>query len=432
MRLPKISLAFLVAPFLVLMLAACGSSSNNSSTNVSLRFINASPTTVMTVALSGTVDFQSQAVQSASNYISIASGTYTITTTAAGGTLVSSTLTLGLGAGTTYTLLAYDRDGAIQATLINESQTTPATGFGSLQVATVSQDSGSLDVYVVPPSTTSVSGLAPTYSSIGYGSLPPAQTLAAGSYKVVATAAGNVNDVRFTSPAISVGSTIMQTLAFTGTPGGALVNGVLFTQSANTASFYPATQARVRLFSALPVSPSALVAATIGGTPVPPTGGVFSPVSGAYTLVPGGSTAYSVTVNSTAVGSVPAATFATGNDYTIYVYGTAGSPVVAPPLTDNNQAPNGGNISLRLVNAGVAGGLTMTYGGVQVASAVPLPGASPYFSTTLQSTTVIQLITPGSSPFIPNPEPTITVPQSVWTVFVIDNLASQPIFVRDR
>jgi hypothetical protein len=256
MRLPKISLASLVAPFVVFALAACGSSSNTTSTNVSVRFINASQSTAMTVALNGTVDFQSQAAKSASPYISVASGTFTITTTSDSGSLVSSTLTLGLGAGTTYTLFAYDRDGAILATLINENQTTPATGYGSLEVATASVDPGSLDIYVVPPATTSVSGLAPTLASISYGALPPPATLAAGSYKVIATAAGNVNDVRFTSPTFSVGSTTMQTLAFTSTPGGALVNAALFTQSANTASFFPATQARVRVFSALPVSPA--------------------------------------------------------------------------------------------------------------------------------------------------------------------------------
>src|SRR5215469_14984350 len=101
------------------VLTACGNGNNNSSP-VNLRFVNASQKAVLTVALNGTNQFSSQAAQSTSKYDAVASGSYTITITSAGGTLTSWTQSTGLGSGGQFTLLAYDRDGAIVATLITE------------------------------------------------------------------------------------------------------------------------------------------------------------------------------------------------------------------------------------------------------------------------------------------------------------------------
>jgi hypothetical protein len=428
MRSSKTLQALIAAPLIALLLSSCGSSSNNASTSVSLRFLNASKTASMTVAVNGTVDFTAQAPLTASPYISFAAGAFPVAVTSANGALVSSTITQGFGAGTSYTLLAYDRDGAIQTALVTENQPVPAAGYGSLAVSNLSADPGSLDVYVVATTTASVVGLAPTFSAVAYGATPPATTLATGSYKVVATAAGNVNDLRFTLPSFSVGSQQIQTLAFSSTPGGALVNGTLFTQGGG-ASFSNNTNARVRVFSALPTSPSVPVVATLGSVVLPT---VYSPNPGVYTTVAGGSTSYSLTVSGTAVAGVPAATFATGGDYTILVYGTAGSPLVSV-FTDVNQAPVGGDINLRLVNAGVttAGGLTLYDNGVQVANATAYGTASPYFSTTIASSTVLELIQPGVAPYFPNPQPTFTSPQSVYTVFVIDTTLV-PYVIRDR
>jgi hypothetical protein len=426
MRSSKILQALIAAPLLALLLCACGSSSNSSSSNVSLRFINASKTVAMTVAVNGTVDFSAQAVQTASPYLTFNAGTYSVAVTGAGGALVSSTVTQGFGAGTTYTLIAYDRDGAIQTALIPENQPTPASGYGSLAVSNLGADPGSLDVYVVATTTTSLLGLAPTFQAVAYGSTPPSTTLATGNYKVVATAAGNVNDVRFTLPSFAVGNQQIQTLGFTSTPGGALVDGTLFTQSGG-AAFFNATSARVRVYSALAPASSTPVAATVGGVLLPT---VYSPIAGSYTLVPGGTTAYSLNVAG-GVASLPAATFAAGGDYTILVFGTA-APWFVQVFADVNQAPNGGNINLRLVNAGVndPAGVNMSYNGVPVASATPYGTPSSYFSTTLApSGASIVLNAKGLT--VTTPASSITAPQSVYTVFVIDSALTSSL-VRDR
>ena len=131
MRSSKILQALIAAPLIAVLLSSCGSSSNNASTTVSMRFLNASQTASMTVAVNGTVDFTAQAPLTASPYVTFTAGSFPVAVTSANGALVSSTVTQGFGAGTAYTLLAYDRDGAIQTALITENQPMPCLLYTS-------------------------------------------------------------------------------------------------------------------------------------------------------------------------------------------------------------------------------------------------------------------------------------------------------------
>ena len=179
------------------VLTACGSGNNNSSSSISLRFVNASQKATLSVSLNGTVQFSSVATASATKYASIASGNYTVAITSASGSLASWTLTTGLSGGNTFTLLAYDRDGAIVAALINENQTVPTSGYGTIGAFNFSPDSDPLDVYVVSPGTATLTGLTPTFQAVNYSSTTTWTTLAAGTFDIIATASGNTKDVRF-------------------------------------------------------------------------------------------------------------------------------------------------------------------------------------------------------------------------------------------
>jgi hypothetical protein len=408
------------------VLTACGSGNNNSSSSISLRFVNASQKAALSVSLNGTAQFSSVATASASKYDSIASGNYTVAITSASGSLASWTLTTGLSGGNTFTLLAYDRDGAIVATLINENQTVPTSGYGTIGVFNFSPDSDPLDVYVVSPGTATLTGLTPTFQAVNFSSTTTWTTLAAGTFDIIATASGNTNDVRFKLPSVAVPGTQVVMLAFSSTPGGALVNGVLMTQN-GAVQFAPTAGARVRIVSALPVASTALVAATVGGTSF---ASVYSPNPGTYTLVPGGTSTYSISVAGTPIASLPTATFATGGDFTILVYGTVSSPSVSI-FTDNNQAPISSGANLRLVNAAVnvPGGLTLYDNNVQVASSIGYGAASSYFGVAESATSTLELIEPSVAPV------TTTValnsPGAVYTVFVIDS-GLTPYVIRDR
>jgi hypothetical protein len=423
-------LKFAAALALALLIAACGSSNNNSSPT-SVRLINASHTANLTLTLNGAAQFSNVASASATGYAQVTASTYTLAVASPSGALASSTQVVGLASAQTYSVLAYDRDGAIVALVVAENQTVPAAGFSLLGISNDSPDSGALDLYVVAPGTSTVVGLAPTFQSVGFGAAPLFTTLVSGTYELVATASGNPNDVRFKTASQQLTSTQIVLLGFTSTSGGALVNGVLANQGASV-SFSQTSNARVRVVSALPVSGTSQVSATVGGTAFAP---VFSPNPGTYTLVPGATTSYSLSVAGTAIASPPAATFATGGDYTILVYGASAASPAVSIFTDNNQAPIAGDVNLRLVNAGVtvAGGLTMYDNNVQVASAVAYGAASPYFGVTESATSSLELIAPTLTPLTVTPS--LNVPASVYTVFVIDGAMSPTTslsIIRDR
>ena len=424
-------LKYLAAVALAALIAACGSGNNNS-TPAQVRLINASHVANLTLTLNGAPQFSNVAVDSATGYAQVTAAAYTLAVTATNGSLASSTQVTGLASAQTYSVLAYDRNGAIVALVITENQAVPTTGFSLLGISNDSPDSGALDLYVVSPGTTTVTGLSPTFQTVGFGAAPLFTTLVSGSYELVATGTGNPNDVRFRIPSQQLASTQILLLGFTSTSGGALVNGFLANQGGSV-SFVPATSARVRLMSALPVAGASPVAATVGGTALAP---VFSPNPGTYTLVPGGTTSYSISVASTPIASVPAATFATGGDFTILVYGTSPSAPAVSIFTDNNQVPIAGNVSLRLVNAGVtlAGGVTLYDNNVQVASAVAYGAAAPYFGVTQSPISTLQFVVPGLSP-LTVVNASLNVPGAVYTVFVIDNTlasANSLAIIRDR
>jgi len=411
---------------LLALLAACGSS-NNSSSNSNIRLVNASKTATLTLALNGGNQFTNIAASSASPYGSINSGAYTLTVSASGGSLAAATQNVSLsGNNQYYTVLAYDRDGAVTVSTISENQGVPSNGYGSFGVINVSQDSGPLDIYVVAAGTTSLVGLPTTFSYVGNSPNPSTTSLIAGTYTVFATAANVPTDVRLRLPSVTIANGQILMLALTSTTGGALVNGVLLNQ-ASSVQMAPNTTARVRAVSGLPTSPAIPVIATVGTTTLST---VYAPNANPYTVVTGGQSAYTISVNGTAVGSVPAATFTAGGDYTILVYGTAVTPIVSV-FTDNNQSPTGFNANLRLINAGVnvAGGLTMYDNGVQVANSVAYGAASPYFGVAPSTSTILSVIEPGQTP-VPT-SVSIASTQAVYSVFVFDSTLATTL-VRDR
>lgn len=421
-------LQFLSATTLSVLLVACGAQNNGggSASPANIRFVNAAQDVSLSVTLNGAAQFSNVQAANASDYASVAAGTYTIAVTGTSGSLASPAFSVSLSAAQTYTLMAYVRDGAVVASVITENQTAPASGNGMLGVTNLSPDSGALDLYVVAPGTTSLAGLAPAFQSTGFRAAPTWATFVAGTFDVVATAAGNPNDVRLRLASVSVSSAQILMLALTGTSGGALVNTVLLNQ-AGAVQFVPATNARVRIVSALPVSGASPVTATIGTTSLAP---VFAPNPGTYTLVAGNTSSYAVSAAGTPIATLPAATFATGGDFTILVYGTTASPSVSI-FTDINQLPIVvGDVNLRLVNAGVnvAGGLTLYDNNVQVASAVGYGAASSYFGVP-SANSVLELVEPSVAPL--STALLLGPTGSVYSVFVIDGTLT-PYVIRDR
>ncbi|HYB50531.1 MAG TPA: DUF4397 domain-containing protein [Burkholderiaceae bacterium] len=421
-----------VGAVVVSLLTACGSSNNNT-TPANMRTVNTTSTPI-TTTLNGGYPLVGIASDTASGYASIPPGTYTISVSSVNGSLNPSSQTVALGTAENYTTIAFQRGNSAYTTTITDDLSIPAVGYTTLDVANASPDAGALDVYLLPPGTTSLSpGDSPNFAAVQGTQSPPA-TFTTGSYNIIVTGAGNQGDVRLSiigangAGAVSFTSQQVANLALTDTPGGTLVDGFVITQGAGGGVVpYPNTMARVRLISAVTTSspPPTVGLTTAGGTAI----SVAAPNSSGYKLVSGGDSVATMTVGGAAI-TAPAGTFVAGNDYTVMAY-TSGGTNVATILTDNNQI-RAVSASVRVINGSVspADGITVYYGGVPIANQVQLGAASAYYGVQPSSSAVLSAN--GSGYSYAGAQPAFDPPVgSVWSIFVYSNSSVVQLF-RDR
>ena len=131
---------------------------------------------------------------SASAYTSVSSGSPNLEIEDTGTTNVLVNQTINLSSKSTSTILDTSSGIAVFA----DNNTAPTSGNIEIRVINASPTLGNADVYIVP-SGTGISG-SPTFASLGYGSASGYQSLAAGSYQVIFTFAGNPSPVISSNP----------------------------------------------------------------------------------------------------------------------------------------------------------------------------------------------------------------------------------------
>ncbi len=430
------------AAITVSLLTACGSGSGTT-TPATIRVVNDTTAPNVTLSLNGLATV-SAATQVTSGYASVTPSTYTLSVATPTG-LTGAASSVGLGTAQNYTALAYERGNNIYSAVYSDNQATPSTGFSSLDVANVSSDAGPLDIYLVPHSagTPSLTGYQPTFSSVQglstattlASTAPASGSTAAIAWDIVVTKAAAPNDVRLTLSNPNFVSAQPYTLVLTATAGGGLVNSVLIPQGLTTAVFTPSSQARVRVWSALPIASAIPVTVQVGTTTLSVAN---APSPTPYQLVPALSTVTAISLNGSPIATLPTGSFAAGGDYTILIYG-AGTPssgvAAALILTDNNQVV-ANYASVRLINAAVpgSGGLTMYVANAEGASSVTYPTASTgtaayvYTGVKPASAAPINLIGSGYTGAQSNGQFTSG---SVYTAMVYD-AALPPLIVQDR
>jgi len=418
------------------VLTACGSGSTT--TPALIRLVNAS-TVDSTLEISLNETYNSSAVPPtpesaiASTYVSIPPGTYTESVfTAAGTGLSSFSENVGLGTGESYTTIAYNRGSGIYFATITDDLSIPPAGEATVDIANISPDVGQVDVYVLEQtggvSIDSLSGLTATISSLSQVS--QALVLNAGTYDIFITPAGSPSDIRLHLSGVVFASGQIATIALTSTQGGALLNGVVINQG-GAATAVANTQARVRVFSALPVSADAAVevsvtgATNVGSTTLAAGGNlpvVYAPTHTPYVpvnLTAGSSTQITgVTVNGVPVASgIPTTALTSGGDYTVLVYGTVAQPLVTVISDDNQLIAN--EPSVRVINAAITAN-----GGVSVDVDGQLEGDNVAYGTGSAYQGVLHTNSPDSI-FVVGAGYNETVSASlvagqVYTIFVYD------------
>lgn len=375
----------------LLFCAACGGSDDDDEdTFGQVRLINATQVTNLVLSAEGNSDDDytysrtAGAPGAASGYVDFKTQSYSIVVSAEDGSLTaSSNGTLSVSEDDHYAVLAYQRGGVINLVMLTEEKDAPNSGYTKLTVINAGTDAGTVDVYLVPPGS-SLDDRSPVFSALsGAGGTSLTQSQTAGTYDVVVTGSNKSNDVRLRMSSVVLTSQSTVNIVLTPTSGGALLDAVLVKQQGSV-QLYRNTSARVRLVAGLENDPNSstsyTVRVTVGADDL---GDVVSPSPGTYAMVSGGTSDYAVSVNGTPVSSLPSATFATGGDYTILVYDSAAPKVTV--LTDKNQLPTSG-AKIRLVNAALASGVSLSVNYVPLFSQVAQGRASDYSGISSGST----------------------------------------------
>jgi len=119
----------------------------------------------------------------ASGYQSASSGSVPVAIQSAGTTLLNQTVTIS--GGQNHTILATDSG----LTVLTDNKTTPSSGNFQIRTINASSSISPADVYIVPASNPDISTVSPA-ATLNFQAASGYQTLAAGSYQIIFTEAG--------------------------------------------------------------------------------------------------------------------------------------------------------------------------------------------------------------------------------------------------
>lgn len=374
-----------------LLLTACGGSSDDGPGYV--RLVNATSSYAsLDLYDNDTKANAAVATNTVGDYATIGSGSYTFYLKPAGSSTAVVSAVQSVSDGVHNTLVAYNTSGSLRTRYLSDNEAAPTSGTAKFRVFNTSYEAGNVDVYVTTPTDT-LTNATPNAPTIGGERFSSYGEIAAGTYRIRVTAAGDKTDLRLDIPSVTLTDQQILTLVLTSTPGGVLVNGLLINQQgplqAQVNGF-----ARVRLVAG--ASASGTVAATINGVNL--SSGTVStgkpPAIGSYLQVPAGALVTSVSINGTDV-SPSGLTAAPGADLTLLVLGSAAAPQVALISDDNSPALTSGYVKLRLINGvnGLNSALTL-----QANNGVLTKSSNIAFGTAGDATQVINSTTASPTP----------------------------------
>jgi hypothetical protein len=419
---PLKKFAILLSLLLTLtLLHGCGGGGGGASGTASVRLVNGTANSLDLVS-AGNVLASGIAYGTASSYTPSATGIFTLNNTGNG--IPSAQSSLYLAGGVNYTVLAYTSGQSLHMTSFTDNEVAPTTGYGKLRIIDLSTDAGSVDVYmavqentqeVYDPSTASAALAAASVlvhslngnGTAGYFQIPKA------TYHIWITGAGDIKDLRLNIPNILISDQQVLTLVLTGTTSGALLDGLLISQQGAVVG-QKNINARVRLAAG---TTDSIATATVNNAvalsnntiPLIPSSTSLNYMVGSYVLIPSGN--LTANVNSGTCAGISATA---GEDLTLLVTGSSGSPVCSP-IVDDNTRPVGGKAKLRSVN-GVNGGsgYSLVYDNLTIVPNVPFGTASSAIDGIVYSG-FHTITVPSSSVTLP----TTLQSQGVYSVFML-------------
>lgn len=414
---------------IVPLLQACGGGGSDDDGDGTVRLVNAA-NGYASLDLYSTDTLLSDDVASdtASDYVTLGSGTYTFKLRRSGSTTVSSSGDRTVLSGTAHTLLAYSTNETLKTVFLTDNEVAPTAGTAKLRIFNASAEAGALDIYVTTPTATLAESSA-TVAGLGSERISGYNEISEGTYRVRITGNGDKTDLRLDLPSVVLDDQQITTLVLTATPGGVLVHGLTIDQRSDvTARKNPS--ARVRLVAGAAANGSA--AATANGVTL--SAGLTSPAVGAYTLVPAGALTLTATLDGNAL-TTSAATLTAGSDNTLLI--TSNGAVGAATLfaDDNRPALTSTNTKVRLIHGvgNLASPITLTADFSAVATDIATRTASAPASIAASTTMRLEATTPTVTGPLFLVEDVTLQAGKVYTLFMLgDATAPQGVLRRDR
>jgi len=154
-----------------MMLVGCGGTGSSGSGSAFVRIVNAEPGLDSATFTFGVNVFSNALAYLAftPTYTSISSGSsvQVLVTNSTGGTVA--TQNVGIASGNYYTAYAAGTLASPQLVLQTEDHSAPPSGDERINVMNLSPTVTTTDIYVTPTTTTSLTGVSPTFSNVSFG-----------------------------------------------------------------------------------------------------------------------------------------------------------------------------------------------------------------------------------------------------------------------
>lgn len=367
-------------------------------------------------------------LDSAGEYRTLGSGTYTFKLRRSGTSTVSSSGDRSVLEGVSHTLLAYTTNESLKTVFLTDNEVAPTAGTAKLRIFNAAVEAGALDVFVTTESATLAESTA-TVSSLGTERISGYNEISDGTYRIRVTGAGDKTDLRLDLSGIDLADQQITTLVLTATPGGVLVHGMTIDQKGDVTP-YKNPSARVRLVAG--AAPGGVAAATVNGVVL--ATGLTSPTVGAYKLVPAGDLELDVSLDGNAL-TTTATTLAAGSDNTLLVTSNGAAGAATLFADDNRPALTSANAKIRLIHGvgNLASPITLTADFSAVATDVATRSASTPAAIASSTTARLEATTPSSTTALFLAEDVTLQAGKVYTLFMLGEAAApQGVLRRDR
>jgi Domain of unknown function (DUF4397) len=335
----------LVLCLLSLVLASCGSKSNN---NASMRIVNVIPDAPSISVQLGTNTplVTGMLFQQLTQYMSVSGGSQNFLVSANGGNSFAINQTLSIGNGN-YTYIVYGPVVSATGILINENNLpTVNSGTFNFRVINVAAGIGPVDVYLTPLAT-DINTTSPTVANVALGNLSTFISVNAANLELRATAAGTKNIIYDTGVQSFANGSSYEAVVFTKGSSRLVSVALLNEDSAGTGQVLDNLLAEFKVLNASTAGTAlnVLVNGAIALSNIP-----YQGVSNYVTTLAGSST---FTVQATATPGANlltlVTTLASATDTSLVLSGPPGG-LIPLVLSDNNLPPPALNARVRFVN----------------------------------------------------------------------------------